>query len=76
MNRNGQVAETGAGAAVLGNPLESIAMLVRQRAALGAEVPAGTLILTGGITAAVHVAAGDVVVVQYQQLGSIRIKFV
>jgi len=76
MNRNGQVAETGAGAAVLGNPLESIAMLVRQRAALGAEVPAGTLILTGGITAAVHVAAGDVVVVQYQQLGSIRIKFI
>jgi 2-oxo-3-hexenedioate decarboxylase len=45
-------------------------------AALGAEVPAGTLILTGGITAAVHVAAGDVVVVQYQQLGSIRLKFV
>jgi len=76
MNRNGAVAETGAGAAVLGDPLESIAMLANQRAALGADIPAGTLILTGGITAAVHVAAGDSIVVQYQSLGSIRIKFI
>jgi phenylalanyl-tRNA synthetase beta subunit len=40
------------------------------------DIPAGTLILTGGITAAVHVAAGDSIVVQYQSLGSIRIKFI
>jgi 2-oxo-3-hexenedioate decarboxylase len=76
LTRNGTVAELGAGAAVLGDPLESIAMLANQRAALGGEIPAGTLILTGGITAAVHVAAGDSIVVQYHSLGSIRIKFV
>lgn len=76
LNRNGVVTEVGAGAAVLGDPLESIAMLANQRAALGFEIPAGTLILTGGITAAVHVAAGDSIVVQYQSLGDIRIKFV
>ncbi len=76
LTRNGTVAELGAGAAVLGDPLESIAMLANQRAALGAEIPAGTLILTGGITAAVHVVAGDSIVVQYHSLGSIRIKFV
>ena len=75
MMRNGQVAETGAGAAVLGNPLEAIAMLANQRAVLGGVVPAGCLVLTGGITAAVHVQAGDVIAVHYQTLGTVRMKF-
>ena len=76
LTRNGQVAEVGAGAAVLGNPLEAVAMLANQRAQLGGEIPAGCLVLTGGITAAIHVAAGDAVVVHYQSLGSVRIRFV
>ena len=76
MMHNGRVAETGAGAAVLGDPLEAIAMLANQRGALGSVIPAGCLVLTGGITAALHVQAGDVVVVHYQTLGTIRMKFV
>ena len=76
LTRNGLVAETGAGAAVLGNPLEAIAMLANQRAELGTEIPAGCLVMTGGITAAIHVAAGDAVVVHYQSLGSVRMRFV
>ena len=76
LTRNGLVAEVGAGAAVLGNPLEAIAMLANQRAELGSEIPAGCLVMTGGITAAIHVAAGDSVIVQYQSLGSVRMRFV
>jgi len=76
LSRNGKVVEVGAGAAVLGNPLEALAMLANQRAALGAEIPAGELVLTGGITAAVAVAAGDDVFVQYQSLGTVRMRFV
>lgn len=76
LTRNGQVAETGAGAAVLGNPLEAVAMLANQRAALGDEIPAGCLVMTGGITAAIHVHAGDSVTVHYQSLGSVRMRFV
>jgi len=76
LTRNGSVAEVGAGAAVLGNPLEAIAMLANQRAALGAEIPAGCMVMTGGITAAVHVNAGDSVIVQYQSLGDVRMRFV
>ena len=75
LSRNGKVVEVGAGAAVLGHPLEALAMLANQRAALGAEIPAGALILTGGITAAVAVAAGDDVFVQYQSLGTVRMRF-
>lgn len=76
LTRNGQVAECGAGAAVLGHPLAAVAMLANQRAELGADIPAGAIVLTGGITAAIHVAAGDVVVVHYQSLGSVRMRFV
>jgi len=76
LTRNGQVAEVGAGAAVLGDPLEAVAMLANQRAALGAEIPAGCLVMTGGITAAIHVHAGDTVVVHYQNLGAIRMRFI
>ena len=76
VTRNGLVAETGAGAAVLGNPLEAIAMLANQRAELGTEIPAGCLVMTGGITAAIHVAVGDAIVVHYQSLGSVRMRFV
>ncbi|MGH8598894.1 MAG: fumarylacetoacetate hydrolase family protein [Gammaproteobacteria bacterium] len=76
LTRNGQVAEVGAGAAVLGDPLAAVAMLANQRAELGTEIPAGCLVMTGGITAAIHVAAGDVVVVHYQSLGSVRMRFV
>ncbi len=76
LTRNGLVAEVGAGAAVLGNPLEAIVMLANQRAALGADIPAGCMVMTGGITAAVHVHAGDSVIVQYQSLGDVRMRFV
>jgi 2-oxo-3-hexenedioate decarboxylase len=76
LSRNGRVVEVGAGAAVLGNPIEALAMLANQRAALGAEIPAGALVLTGGITAAVAVSAGDDVFVQYQNLGTVRMRFV
>jgi 2-oxo-3-hexenedioate decarboxylase len=76
LTRNGQVAELGAGAAVLGDPLEAVAMLANQRAALGADIPAGALVLTGGITAAIHVHPGDAVAVYYQNLGTVRMRFV
>lgn len=76
LTRNGQIAEVGAGAAVLGNPLDAVAMLANQRAELGTDIPAGCLVMTGGITAAIHVQAGDVVVVHYHSLGSVRMRFI
>ena len=40
------------------------------------HIPAGTFIMTGGITAAVTVKAGDSVCVRYQDLGCISMNFV
>ena len=76
MEKNGEIAELGAGAAVLGHPAASVAMLANMMAARGEEIPAGTFIMTGGITAAVAVEAGDNINVRYQGLGTLGFRFV
>ncbi len=76
MEKNGQVVELGAGAAVLGHPAASVAMLANMLAERGEVIPAGTFIMTGGITAAVPVEAGDHVNVRFQDLGNISFSFV
>jgi len=75
MEKNGEVVEVGAGAAVLGHPAASVAMLANMLAEREQVIPAGTFIMTGGITAAVSVEAGDTINVRYQDLGSLTLKF-
>ncbi|MNN08189.1 2-oxopent-4-enoate hydratase [compost metagenome] len=76
MEKNGQVVEVGAGAAVLGNPAEAVAMLVNMLAERGQVLPAGSVVLSGAITAAVAVAAGDNVLVRADGLGTTSMRFV
>jgi 2-oxo-3-hexenedioate decarboxylase len=76
MEINGKVVTTGAGAAVLGHPAASVAMLANMLAERGEVIPAGTFIMTGGITEAIAVKAGDSVCVRYQDLGTVSMTFV
>ncbi|WP_028304159.1 2-oxo-3-hexenedioate decarboxylase [Oceanospirillum maris] len=76
MEINGEIVATGAGAAVLGHPAASVAMLANMMGERGEEIPAGTFIMTGGITAAVTVNRGDSINIRYQDLGSITAKFI
>lgn len=76
MERNGRIVATASAAAVLGHPAQSVAMLANMLGARGREIPAGTLILTGGVTEAVAVQAGDNVNVRFQHLGSVSMRFV
>tara|TARA_R110001599_G_scaffold353880_1_gene601995 strand:+ start:107771 stop:108562 length:792 start_codon:yes stop_codon:yes gene_type:complete len=76
MEKNGEIVELSTGAAVLGNPAESVAMLANMLGERGEEIPAGTFIMTGGVTAAVAVAAGDSITVRYHDMGSINMRFV
>lgn len=71
--RNGSVVATAAGAAVLGNPLNSVAMLANMLAKRGKDIPAGTLILTGGITDAVPASPGDRFQFKFQHLGELKL---
>lgn len=75
LEKNGVVAETGAGAAVLGHPATSVAVLANMLAARGKTIPAGSFIMTGGVTAAVAVAPGDVVNARFQGLGKVSMSF-
>lgn len=76
LEKNGQPVAFGAGAAVLGHPAAAIAMLANHLGTRGEEIPAGTLILSGGITEAVAVEAGDNVTLRVQGMGSVGLRFV
>ena len=76
MQKNGEIVELGAGAAVLDHPAASVAMLAGMLHERNEIIPAGTFIMTGGVTAAVLVERGDSIVVRYQGLGSVTLRFV
>ncbi len=76
MEINGEIVQLGAGAAVLGHPATSIAMLANMLSQRGEILKAGTYILSGAITAAVSVKKGDNVTVKFQELGTVSFKFV
>lgn len=71
--RNGALVGTAAGAAVLDHPAASVAWLVRALASRDRALPAGSVVLAGALTAAVPVAAGDVVRVTIDRLGSVEL---
>ncbi len=76
LEKNGLPVAFGAGAAVLGHPAAAIAMLANHLGARGQCIPAGSLILSGGITEAVTVQAGDNVTLRVQGMGSTSLRFV
>jgi 2-oxo-3-hexenedioate decarboxylase len=76
MEKNGEIVGVGAGAAVLGHPAAAVAMLANHLGRRGQEIPAGSLILSGGITEAVTMQAGDRVQVRIHDLGSVSMRFV
>lgn len=71
MALNGEVVQTGAGAAVLGHPAASVAMLANMLAERGESLPAGSFVMIGAITAAVAVKKGDNFSVSFDGLGTI-----
>lgn len=71
MEKNGEIVSIGAGAAVLGHPAAAVAMLANRLGKRGQEIPAGSVILFGGVTEAVAVEAGDHVNLRIQGLDSV-----
>jgi 2-oxo-3-hexenedioate decarboxylase len=76
MEKNGEIVTMGAAAAVLGHPAEAIAMLVNILAELGEHLPAGSFVMSGGITEAIAVKPGDNVIARFQDLSSVSMRFV
>ncbi|WP_217126061.1 2-oxo-3-hexenedioate decarboxylase [Hydrogenophilus thiooxidans] len=76
LEKNGTPVAFGAGAAVLGHPAAAVAALANHLGQRGEKLPAGSLILSGGITEAVAVAAGDHITLHVQEMGSVSLHFV
>jgi 2-oxo-3-hexenedioate decarboxylase len=71
---NGEIKDLGAGAAVLGHPANSVAMLANMLARQGEKLKAGDVILTGGVTGAVMLSVGDTVSAKLDGLGEVSFK--
>jgi 2-keto-4-pentenoate hydratase len=74
--RDGEVIATGAGAAALGNPAAAVAWLVRTLHPLGDSLPAGSIVMTGALHAAVPVAAGQTYRAEFDRLGPVTARIV
>ncbi len=73
---NGRLAGTGAGAAVLGSPVQSVAWLANKMGEYGITLKAGEIVLSGAACAAVPVSAGDAVHLVVDRVGEVGCFFV
>jgi 2-keto-4-pentenoate hydratase len=73
--KNGEVMNTGVGAAALGHPALCVAWLANQLAQFDTVLKAGEVILSGALSAAVNAEPGDHFSVRFDQLGEVSVKF-
>jgi 2-keto-4-pentenoate hydratase len=76
VTRNGVLADTGAGAAVLGNPLRCVAWLANKVGEFGETLHAGDVVLAGALHRAFPVGSGDVCRAEFGHLGAVTARFV
>jgi len=67
---DGNVVDSGAGAAVLGDPAEAVAWLANELGRRGTTLFAGQVVLSGSCTAAYPIAPGQRIEARFDQLGS------
>ncbi|HEX2360663.1 MAG TPA: 2-keto-4-pentenoate hydratase [Jiangellaceae bacterium] len=75
LSRNGELIDTGAGAACLGNPARCVAWLANKFASFGATLQAGDIVLPGAVHRMVPVQAGDVFRAEFAHVGSVTAVF-
>jgi 2-keto-4-pentenoate hydratase len=75
LSRNGEVIDTGAGAAALGNPARCVAWLANKFATFGASLSAGDVILPGAVHRMVPAQPGDVFRADFAHIGAVTAVF-
>jgi 2-oxopent-4-enoate hydratase len=75
VTRGGELLDTGAGAAALGNPARCVAWLANKLAAFGTSLRAGDVILPGAVHRMVPVVPGDVFRAEFAHLGAVTVRF-
>lgn len=72
---SGEVIATAAGAAALGNPVNSVVFLANALADTGWYIKAGHIVITGSLITPTPVKQGDYVRVTFDRLGSVSARF-
>jgi 2-oxopent-4-enoate hydratase len=75
VSRNGEMIDTGAGAAALGNPARCVAWLANKLGSLGSGLRAGDVVLPGAVHKMVPVRPGDVFRAEFSRLGAVTTRF-
>lgn len=75
LEKNGEIAVTGAGAATLGSPLTAVAWLANTLGRMGVTLRAGEVILSGALGAMVPVQRGDALRVTIGGIGGCSVRF-
>ena len=75
VSRNGEVIDTGAGAAALGNPARCVAWLANKLGSFGEGLKAGDIVLPGAVHKMVPVQPGDVFRAEFAHLGPVTVRF-
>jgi 2-keto-4-pentenoate hydratase len=73
--RNGAPVESGAGAAVLGNPARCVAWLANKLGSFGGGLRRGDVVLSGALHRMVPVRPGDCFQARFAHLGSVTVQF-
>ncbi|OIQ45996.1 MAG: 2-oxo-hepta-3-ene-1,7-dioic acid hydratase [Roseobacter sp. MedPE-SW] len=74
-SRNGEVEETGLGAGVLNDPVESVVWLARRMAQYGQSIEPGQVILSGSFIRPVECPSGADIHADFGAFGSVDIRF-
>ncbi len=74
-SRNGEVEETGLGAGVLNDPVESVVWLSRRMAQYGQRIEPGQIILSGSFIRPVECPSGSHIVADFGSFGSTEVAF-
>lgn len=75
VSRNGEIEETGLGAGVLNDPVQSVVWLARRMAAYGQKIEAGQVILSGSFIRPVECPSGSDIHADFGEFGSVQIDF-
>lgn len=75
VSRHGELIDTGAGAAALGNPARCVAWLANTLGRFGAGLKAGDVVLPGAVHKMVPVQPGDVFRAEFAHLGAVTVRF-
>lgn len=75
VSRNGEVEETGLGAGVLNDPVESVVWLARRMSQYGQQIEAGQVILSGSFIRPIECPAGSTIDADFGPFGSVSVGF-